>query len=183
MVKKIPTLYRRDPANRARVIVGDVTPGCEWVIAGEGAATRKMDGVCTMLDNAGRWWARREVKPGATPPPGFVAIETDPATGKTVGWEPIEQSSFARYHAEARDSLTRRHPGTYELIGPRINGNPECASGHLLIAHGRTYVPSGTDLTPVQLIDYCRVNGWEGIVWWHPDGRMAKLKVRDLAWA
>lgn len=28
MVKKIPTLYRRDPANRARVIVGDVTPGC-----------------------------------------------------------------------------------------------------------------------------------------------------------
>ena len=41
MVKKIPTLYRRDPANRARVIVGDVTPGCEWVIAGEGAGMQR----------------------------------------------------------------------------------------------------------------------------------------------
>ncbi len=23
-------------------------------------------------------------------------------------------------------------------------------------------------------------HGWEGIVWHHPDGRMAKLKARDL---
>jgi hypothetical protein len=22
--------------------------------------------------------------------------------------------------------------------------------------------------------------GWEGVVWHHPDGRMAKLKARDL---
>ena len=28
-------------------------------------------------------------------------------------------------------------------------------------------------------IELCRQWGWEGIVWHHPDGRMAKLKVRD----
>ena len=30
------------------------------------------------------------------------------------------------------------------------------------------------------LIERCRDEGWEGVVWHHPDGRMVKLKVRDL---
>ena len=75
-MKKIPTLYQRDPDDR-RFVTTDVTPGCEWVLAGEGTPTRKFDGTCTMRDDAGRWWARREVKPGKTPPTGWRQVDRE----------------------------------------------------------------------------------------------------------
>src|SRR5258706_138979 len=40
---KIPTMFMRDPVNMSRV-TREVTPGCEWVLAGEGRATVKRDG-------------------------------------------------------------------------------------------------------------------------------------------
>jgi hypothetical protein len=98
------------------------------VLDGEGVATRKYDGTCVALDSDG-WWARREVKPGKQPPVNYQPIETDEITGKTVGWEPIEQSAFAKFHAEAVENTRRIGAGwpadTYELVGPKVNGNPE----------------------------------------------------------
>src|SRR5207237_1222319 len=61
-MQKIPTLFVRDEQDR-RYVTEVVTPGCEWVMADEGQATRKFDGTCVMLDQHGDWWARREVKP------------------------------------------------------------------------------------------------------------------------
>jgi hypothetical protein len=189
-VKKIKTLYKRDPEDR-RYVTFDVEEGCEWVLAGEGVPTRKYDGTCTMLDGEGKWWARREVKPGKEPPPNYVAEDHDPVTGKWQGWEPIEQSAFAKFHAEALanaddewdtlELLDRPEwEGTYELIGPKINGNPEDIDRHLLVAHARAEVYRGNTPSPVEMVIYAGDAGWEGIVWHHPDGRMAKLKVRDL---
>lgn len=184
-MRKIPTLFQRDPADRAHVLDA-VTPGCEWVLAGEGVATRKYDGTCVMLDDDGEWWARREVKPGKKPPPDFQPEEHDETTGKTVGWEPIEQSPFAKFHTEALGNpYERRHVGTYELLGPKINGNPERVEGHVLWWHNdaETAGPTGTPRAAADvkaLVDRLGRQGWEGIVWHHPDGRMAKLKARDL---
>lgn len=188
-MRKVPTLYRRDPDNRGRVIVGDVTPGCEWVLAGEGTPTRKRDGTCTMLDGEGRWWARREVKPGKVAPTGWVEVDADPATGKRQGWEPIESSPWAKVHAEAVadppwESAGGREPGTYELVGPKINGNPEGLNLHTLIRHGEPALTSGVGMSPAAIMDACETLGWEGIVWWRdiydPDCEKAKLKVRDM---
>jgi len=36
-MRKIPTLFVRDPENRANV-TDEVTEGCEWVLAGESAS-------------------------------------------------------------------------------------------------------------------------------------------------
>ncbi|MYR29165.1 MULTISPECIES: DUF5565 family protein [unclassified Streptomyces] len=184
-MKKIPTLFVRDPEDR-RSVLPTVTPGCEWVLDGEGTATRKWDGTCTMLSASGDWWARREVKPGKTPPERFVAVEHDETTGKTVGWEPIAGSSFAKYHAEAVARDGEPMPGTYELLGPKINGNPERFAGHILIAHGWARFSERRELTATPR-DYDGLRAWllahptwEGIVWHHPDGRMAKLKRRDF---
>lgn len=49
-MKKIPTLFVREffPCHKVK-ITDQVTPGCEWALAGEGVATRKMDGTCTMV--------------------------------------------------------------------------------------------------------------------------------------
>ena len=42
-MQKIPTVFQRDPSNPKHVLP-EVTPGCEWVLAGEGVPTRKYDG-------------------------------------------------------------------------------------------------------------------------------------------
>lgn len=185
-MRKIPTLFVRDPQDM-RYVTSDVHPDCKWVLDGEGVATRKYDGTCVMYDGE-RWWARREVKPGKTAPTQFRPVETDEVTGKTVGWEPIEMSSFARYHAEAlanHEETGEYWPvGTYELIGPKVNGNPERVDRHELWAHAAADVLDDFERTFDGLrgavIAHHHLVGAEGIVWHHPDGRMAKLKARDF---
>lgn len=187
-MKKIPTVFRRDPDNLKHVLP-EVTSGCEWVLAGEGIATRKYDGTCCMFDGL-MWWARREVKPGKRVPDDFRPEQTDDVTGKTVGWVPMAQSAFARWHAEAVADYAMDYgegppPGTYELCGPKVNGNPEGQDRHVLLRHAdaeQTVIPED-ELTFEGLRDYMRMlgrAGIEGFVWHHPDGRMAKLKVRDF---
>jgi hypothetical protein len=188
-MNKIPTVFLRDPDDMKRVLP-EVHPECRWVLDGEGTATRKYDGTCVMLDDAGKWWARREVKPGKAAPANYVPISTDPNTGKTMGWEPVEQSAFAKFHAQALGSHAAHfgpydfEPGTYELIGVKVNGNPERIDddfGHQLMCHDRAEALDAPR-------DYAGLRTWlldhpeyEGIVWHHADGRMAKLKVRDFA--
>lgn len=182
-MKKIPTLFVRDEDDR-RYVRGFVNPGCEWVLEGEGRATRKRDGTCTLYDGHD-WWARREVKPGKVAPANFIEVDHDPVTGKTAGWEPATQSSFAKFHAEALEVHTGG-PGTYELMGPKINGNPEGFDAHVLWLHGFDLLsdreelrnsPRDYDGLRDWLLDH---PDWEGIVWHHEDGRMAKLKGRDF---
>lgn len=183
-MRKIPTLFVRDPED-LRYVTREVHPDCQWVIDGEGVATRKYDGTCVMFDGE-RWWARREVKNGRIPPPGFQPVDQDHTTGKVVGWEPIEQSAFARFHTEALLWLNaprmagRLVAGTYELVGPKVNGNPERQDLHQLWAHAsaevETSAPRDFDDLAAWLADYAG----EGLVWHHPDGRMAKLKARDF---
>ena len=186
-MRKIPTLFIRDPQNM-RQVTREIHPDCQWVVDGEGIATLKYDGVCVMLSPSGNWWARRGVKAGKATPPNFVRVESDDVTGEVVGWEPIEQSAFARWHADAvawRNESYGVLPwiaGTYELVGPKINGNPEKVDGHHeLRSH------SGASRLPGAPRDYDGLAAYlagfpgEGIVWHHPDGqRMAKLKRRDF---
>ncbi|MCX5399181.1 hypothetical protein [Streptomyces sp. NBC_00102] len=185
-MRKIPTLFLRDFSTRPAGVLPEVTPGCGWVLSGEGVATRKYDGTCLRMDGAGAWWARREVRAGRAAPPEFVPLSTDPATGKTVGWEPVAGSSFAKFHAEAlaADGGRDWFPGTYELIGPRINGNPERSDAHRLVEHAgaeRLPVPELTfDGIRAGVLALAAADGCEGIVWHHPDGRMAKIKARDF---
>lgn len=176
-MKKIPTLFLRDPEDR-RYVTDEVNPECQWVLDGEGTATRKYDGTCVRLDEDGRWWARREVKPGKAPPTGWVEADRDETTGKRPGWEPIDQSPFRGPWSEAM-AVHPDDPGTYELCGPKVNGNPEGFTLHRLIRHGVTPIPQ--ILPPAELVrELASDMGWEGVVWHHPDGRMAKLKARDL---
>jgi len=182
-VRKIPTLFVRDWGGDRRYVLPEVTPGCEWVTAGEGVPTRKYDGTCVMFDGTA-WWARREVKADKTAPEGFVALERDPETFKTVGWEPVGQSSFAKAHAAvlARfdPDLCAWRPGTYELCGPKVNGNPEGFEHDNLVIHEDAMrlkdVPRDFD----GLATWLHAHPYEGIVWHHEDGRMAKIKRRDF---
>ena len=184
-MKKIPTVFKRNPDDMKHVLP-EVTPGCEWVLAGEGRATRKYDGTC-VLARDGVLYKRREFKDGKPVPPDFQEADYDPNTGKHVGWVPVDPTDKGdRWYCEvvAPDSPTNCGvlDGTYELCGPKVQGNPEGFEKHVLVPHeaAERYPaldnPQGYDelekaLTALQ---------WEGIVWHHPDGRMAKLKRRDF---
>jgi hypothetical protein len=189
-MRKIPTIFLRDPEDM-RYVTKDPNPECDWVFAGEGVATRQYDGTCVYHDVDGGWWARREVKPGKEAPDNFRRIETDETTGKTVGWEPIPQSPFGKYHAEAveiSEKLTEKSQwleGTYELIGPKVNGNPEKVNVHTLIKHEfapvTDFLDEGRTWERIaEAMAFCRTDGIEGIVFHHPDGRMAKIKAKDF---
>lgn len=181
-MNKIPTLFVRDWTSKPPYVLPDVNPGCEWVLAGEGTATRKYDGTCVMFDGL-LWWARREVKEGGTPPAIWKQIGHDPETGKSVAWEPIEQSSFAKYLFEAVDAepLRRWETGTYELIGPKVNKNPESVERSMLVEHAKADVFDLPDRSFVALQTWLiALPQYEGIVFHHPDGRMAKIKRKDF---
>jgi len=179
-MKKIPTIYLRDFDGNPKYVTSEPNPECAWVFAGEGVATRKFDGTCAMLDEHGYWWARREVKPDKVSPPNFLSVQEDQETGKRMGWEPFEQSSFAKLLPEALNwSGTAPDPGTYELCGPKVNGNPEGFDHHVFVEHGCQEfddIPLDFD----GLAAWLHAHPFEGIVWHHPDGRMAKLKARDF---
>jgi hypothetical protein len=177
-MNKIPTMFERDwEGDRSRVI-DKVVPGCEWVLAGEGTPTRKYDGTCVMFDGV-NWWARREVKEGKGAPAGFQPVSHDPETGK-IGWESIANSPFAKFHVEALLLDDYWPEGTYELCGPKVQGNPEGYSVHSLIWHPSAEVLDVPDRSFAGISATLKGLDVEGIVFHHPDGRMAKIKGRDF---
>lgn len=66
------------------------------------------------------------------------------------------------------------------MIGEKVNGNPEHIEGHDLIDHFYADIIEGLPLTYDGLAEWLRTTKYEGIVWHHDDGRMAKLKRRDF---
>lgn len=182
-MKKIPTIFERDWSGDRSRVVDQPHPACAWVFAGEGVATRKLDGTCCLIRD-GALYKRRELRKGETAPAGFELADQDEETGKSVGWLPVGDGPEDRWHREAFERAVRDWPdGTYELIGPKVQGNPETVAVHRLVDH--TATPVFEDL-PARTFDAIRdwLNGRdiEGIVFHHPDGRMAKIKLKDFGW-
>jgi hypothetical protein len=179
---KIPTVFIREfgVGGPGEVLIKpDVTPGCEWVLAGEGIATRKWDGTCVMI-RGGVMLKRYDAKHGKKPPPTFEPAqpEPDPYTGHWPGWVPVGDGPDDRWHREAFSGAWT--DGTYELCGPRIQKNPERLSEHVLIPHGGHVLNMPRDFDGLR--EALRGADIEGIVWHHPDGRMAKIKGRDFGY-
>lgn len=177
-MKKIPTIFERDwDGNRSRVL-DKPHPDCGWVFAGEGVATRKLDGTSCMV-RANKLFKRREIKSGQTLPPDFEISTLDEETGKTVGWVPVGEGPEDKYHRAAWTDDNNWQNGTYELLGPQVQGNPEGWAGHQLVQHG-SIIEDDVPTTFEGLRAWLRGKDIEGIVWHHPDGRMAKIKLRDF---
>ena len=179
-MKKIISLFCRN-YDTDYLVRDEVVPGAEWVLAGEGVATRKHDGTCCLIKD-GKLFKRHEVKRGKTPPEDFVPTNpVDPKTGKQQGWLPVGDGPEDKYHREALEDDISPHEkdGTYELVGPKIQGNPEGVEFYFLIRHGLAVdedCPRDFD----GIKEYLRGQDIEGIVWHHSDGRMVKIKKKDF---
>lgn len=179
-MKKTLSLFQRN-YDGDRLVRDELVPGAEWVAAGEGVATRKLDGTCCMWRD-GKLWKRHELKAGKTAPAGFEpAQEPDSVTGDVPGWVPVGEGPDDARHREALAAgvgeLTEG--ATYELCGPKVQKNPEGYAVHVLARHG-SEVLADCPRTFDALREYLRGRDIEGVVWHHPDGRMVKIKGKDF---
>lgn len=175
-MEKIISLFCRN-YETDKLVRDEVVPGAEWVLAGEGIPTRKFDGTCCMVRD-GVLYKRYELRPGKQAPEGFeAATDVDPVTGKQQGWVPVGDGKEDQYHREAFELGC--DDATYELVGPKVQGNPERFPRHELIMHG-FHILACNPRTFIEIRDYLDRTDIEGIVWHHPDGRMVKIKGKDF---
>lgn len=172
-MKKIPTIFKRNLVEHK--LTDECNPDCLWVFKGEGMATRKWDGTCCLIMDGGLF-KRREVKKGKPIPSLFVVIDFDEVTGKRVGWMPVTDED--KWHIEA--FKPGQKDGTYELVGPKVQGNPEEFDSHTLISHADSYDYIEAPIYYNSLKAWLEPMNIEGLVWHHPDGRMAKIKKKDF---
>ena len=175
-MQKNITLFQRNYESD-RLVRNEVVTGAEWVLVGEGTPTRKWNGTACLVKD-GRLFKRYEIKRGRQTPEGFVAAqEPDPVTGEQPGWVPVGDGPEDKWHREAW--IPETTDGTYELCGPKIQGNAEGRHNHVLLRHGSEVLEDGPrDFDGLR--EYLISSDIEGIVWHHPDGRMVKLKKRDF---
>lgn len=177
-MKKIPTVFMLEWTGN-RLARNEVHPDAQWVIVGEGVATRKWDGTCCLI-RGGKLYKRYEIKRNGRAPANFEpANAVDPNTGKQQGWVPVGDGPEDQYHRAAFTNCPDLPDGTYELIGPKVQGNVEKQDAFRLVRHGADVienVPRDFD----GLREFLRDRDIEGIVFHHPDGRMAKVKTRDF---
>lgn len=178
-MRKIPTLFERDWSGDRSRVVNMVHPACGWVVAGEGVATKKIDGACAMV-RGGVLFKRREIKSSDRAPAGFELSDVDDETGKVVGWVPVGDGPEDQWFREAFEALVDKANGTYELIGPKVQGNPEGVSVHGLVSHDHLQLADQPPRDFDGLREWMTGRDIEGVVWHHPDGRRAKLKLRDF---
>ena len=187
-MKKIPLIFLFD--HDVHKMTTTPNPVAQWVFDGEGVATRKYDGTaCAVIttctpgtDGETTQLHRRHcVKPGKKTPEGFRMVQHDLTTGKSVGWVPVNANNPGdKYFVEAWHPKLKE--GTYELIGPKVQGNPEKVSRHILVKHSEAlqYQQPGLGRNYDYLKYWLSTRDIEGLVFHHPNGRMAKIRKKDF---
>jgi hypothetical protein len=97
-VKKMPALFVINRETHEATTA--VNPAADWIFSEPSRPTYKKDGTSITVTEDGTIYARRAVKKGKNPPPGFIPAETDSFTGHTFGLEPIAQSGFSKMFKE-----------------------------------------------------------------------------------
>jgi hypothetical protein len=178
-MKKISTLFKKDPNDLSRVI-NEIDPSNEWVFNEGVKATRKFDGTACAVIN-GALYKRYDVKKGKQVPKGAIPCqEPDPITGHWPHWllcdacKPEDRWFFEAF------SLREVFPdGTYELCGPKVQGNPEKFDKHTLVRHGSEVIHLLV-ITWETIQILLETTDIEGVVFHHPDGRMCKIRKSDF---
>jgi hypothetical protein len=187
--RKMTALFEIDRVNHVGTDV--INDKSAWVFTEPAVATVKRDGTGVLVTPEGEIFVRRSVKKGKRVPEGFRLAEIDAFTGHMFGVEPFAQSSFKTALEEALPATGKKlDPGTYELCGPKVNGNPEGFTEHVLIRHGAetlTVIPDMRSVHPDEAFDLLKdiftdlkTQGVEGVVWWGADDKRVKLRVKDF---
>jgi len=201
-MKKIPCVFQRDfiPRKNGRgseaVMREDFTPGLVLVIA-EGIATIKFDGTaCAVIDDKktspmewvplklrsyDKLYKRYDAKKGKPAPAnGIPCDDPDEVTGHWPHWVPVGDGPEDKWAREAYLRLDAPlEPGTYELCGPHVQGNPSGFAEDQFIKHGSVTIQK-LDRTFAGIREYLRETPVEGIVFWLGGQPRAKIRRKDF---
>lgn len=193
-MKKIPTLFKREFEGHKIVnILPEVTDGMDWVLAGEGDATIKVDGACCAIIN-GVFYKRYDAKKGRQVPDGAIKCqaEADPITGHLPCWVKVDTNDPADKHFVAALHNTPEYMfvnekeymfsdgkvHTFEAIGPHFNGNPYNLDYDTLIPHGSEVIEVERSFDGIK--KYLEDHYIEGIVFWKDGEPKCKIKRSDF---
>jgi hypothetical protein len=177
-VQKIPTIFVRDETKKGHPVLDQVKPECQWVLDGEGVATEKMDGTNVKIEN-GKLLKRQKPKDRDYDEASYAPCRRD---------DPADRWAFEAFDALVEPggmmhSDVAPPDGIYELVGPKVQSNPHDQKTHRLIC----VVPFEPSLNLGEvprsfegLRAFLDRITMEGIVFHHPDGRLAKIKRRDF---
>lgn len=192
---KIPTLFKRGGKENNYHVLCELSPGCEWVLEGQGMITIKIDGmnvqvkkVDTIAGEILKLYKRLKPSDGEYSSAAYIPAERD---------NPNDQYLF-----EAFDKLDRfATEGIYEAYGPKINANPQKADDHYMVrvapVEGVLIVPktaivikTGPGVTVQEFFNSVRRELFdspeiEGLVWQFEEPSMtlkkaAKIKRKDF---
>lgn len=184
VMEKIPTIFDRGEDFR---VIDKPRAGCEWVFAGEGRATEKLDGTNIRITTRAGIVVRLEKRRNPS--------KVQKAKGIVDGWyvdaDPSgAEDKWIREAVECTD-VTGWPDGEHsaEALGPSIQGNPLGLPKHLCVPFNLE-IPA-YDQAPRTFDDLRRWLGEldsrfapghlaEGVVFHHPDGRRAKIKRKDF---
>lgn len=181
-MKKIPTLFERIFENHKVVGVTDrVTDGMEWVLAGEGVATIKVDGSCCAIIG-GEFYKRYDAKKGKKPPAGAIpCCDPDPVTGHWPHWVKVENTPENKWYMRAWNNSLLRTDGTYEAVGPHFQGNPHDLPDDILEPHGIKNVNVERSFEGIK--KFLSDNYIEGLVFWKDGEPRCKIKRSDFGFS
>lgn len=182
-MKKMPTLFKRIfHDDNTKEALNEVTPGCEWVLNGEGYATEKYDGTCCLIKD-GKIYRRYDYKPGKTLPKNAIPCQekADPITGHFPHWLLCEENNKRddKWYLNAFKTKNNWENGTYELVGPHFASNPYKLESDALWKHGSTIIKDAPR-TYAGLKEYLKIHYIEGIVFYRGNGEMCKIKRSDF---
>jgi hypothetical protein len=184
VMEKIPTLFERGEDFK---VVNRPKAGCEWVFAGEGTPTEKLDGTNIRITVRAGQVVRVEKRVNPT--------KVQKAKGIVDGWymdadehDPADRYVFeAVRNTDASGLPDGEHP--CEALGPKIQGNPLGLEKHVCVpfnltapdlgAVPRDYAGLAAFLARLES-HYAPGHLAEGIVFHHTDGRRAKIKRKDF---
>lgn len=203
-MKKIPTLFERVYENHKVVdCLPNVTAGMEWVLAGDGIATVKIDGSCCAIIN-GEFYKRYDAKKGRKVPEGAIKCQEEPdlITGHFPCWVKCDRNnpadkwfwaaydslinvkkdckvlSFGTTKVSLNEDLLDAEIKTYEAVGEHFQGNPYNLSGDMLVRHGEAVIE--VERTYEGIKQFLSKNYIEGIVFWKDGQPQCKIKRSDF---
>jgi hypothetical protein len=196
-MKKLPTLFPKDPTDLGRVIDGELLYPLEELVA-----YLKLDGTaCAVINNLPyfRYDARLKSKGKDVPlqvvlnnlPKGAIACqEVDPLSGHWPHWIPPQPKN--RLHTElVKVWSPELEDGTYEGIGPIIGANPHNEVRHIWVKHNDPrllYSLEKALITIEKVGAYQYFKSfffdfqWEGLVFYREEEPVAKLRRSDFGY-
>jgi len=185
VMEKIPTIFDRGEGFK---VINQPRRGCEWVFAGEGRATEKVDGTNVRLTVRAGKTVRVEKRRNPS--------KAQKQQGIIDGWyiDADEHSKEDKWIFEAvRGTDVAGWPDgehSVEALGPSIQGNGLGLTKNLCVPFNLE-IPVYDDMPRtyeelkrvLEALDSRFAPGHlaEGIVFHHPDGRRAKIKRKDFA--